>query len=102
MNQNHPNFWEITVKSICTHTITYMLMGLLASSLFNYGNLFANTSLNVMMRQIADPWVMAGPLFQPIRGILFGIVFYLLRESFFWKKERLAGDVGCTGDCGNF
>ena len=30
---------------------------------------------------------MAGPLFQPIRGILFGIVFYLLRESFFGKKN---------------
>ena len=30
---------------------------------------------------------MAGPLFQPIRGILFGIVFYLLREPFFSRKD---------------
>jgi hypothetical protein len=24
------------------------------------------------MRQMFDPWVMAGPLLQPIRGLLFG------------------------------
>jgi hypothetical protein len=39
------------------------------------------------MRPIDDPWVMAGPLFQPIRGILFGIVFYLLREVFFGRRN---------------
>jgi len=30
---------------------------------------------------------MAGPLFQPIRGILFGLVFYLLRDAFFGGKN---------------
>jgi hypothetical protein len=29
---------------------------------------------------------MVGPLFQLIRGILFGIVFYLLREPFLERK----------------
>jgi hypothetical protein len=40
-----------------------------------------------MMRQVTEPIVIAGPLFQPIRGILFGLVFYLLREPFFGKKN---------------
>ncbi len=31
--------------------------------------------------------VMAGGLFQPIRGLLFGIVFYLLRDTFFGRKH---------------
>ncbi len=39
------------------------------------------------MRPTDDPLVMAGPLFQPIRGVLFGVVFYLLREVFFGKKN---------------
>ncbi|HEY1205934.1 MAG: hypothetical protein ABSH46_01915 [Bryobacteraceae bacterium] len=39
------------------------------------------------MRQISDPWVMAGPLFQPIRGLVFALVFYPLRESLFGKKN---------------
>ncbi len=61
-------------------------MGLLASTILDYGRLFAESSLNLMMRPIDDPWVMAGPLFQPIRGLLFGIVFYLLREPFFGRR----------------
>jgi membrane-associated PAP2 superfamily phosphatase len=62
-------------------------MGLLAYMILDYGRFFAESDLNVMMRQMNSPWVMAGPLFQPARGILFGIVFYLLRETFFGKKN---------------
>lgn len=75
------------IKSIITHTITYFVMGLLASTLLDYAGWFAESSLNVMMRPITDPMVMAGPLFQPIRGVLFGIIFYLLREPFFNKRN---------------
>jgi hypothetical protein len=32
------------------------------------------------MRQTDEPLVMAGPLFQPVRALLFGVAFYLLRE----------------------
>jgi hypothetical protein len=62
-------------------------MGLLASSLLDYASFFAESSLNVMMRPTSDRWVMAGPLLQPVRGILFGLVFYLLREPFFERKH---------------
>jgi len=87
MIQVRPTLYQTLIKTIATHTVTYFIMGLLASALFNYAGFFANSSLNLMMRQTNDPWVMAGPLFQPIRGILFGIVFYLLREPFFGKKN---------------
>jgi hypothetical protein len=39
------------------------------------------------MRQTNEPLVMAGPLFQPIRGALFGIVFFLLRDTLFGRKN---------------
>jgi hypothetical protein len=39
------------------------------------------------MRPVTDAWVMAGPLFQPIRGALFGLIFYLLREPLFGKQN---------------
>lgn len=87
MNQTRPTLFETVVKTIVTHTVTYFIMGLLASTLLDYTRFYAETSLNLMMRQTNDPWVMVGPLFQPIRGILFGIVFYLLRETFFGKKN---------------
>ncbi len=35
------------------------------------------------LRDADDPLVMAGPLFQPLRGALFGVVFYLLQGVFF-------------------
>ena len=62
-------------------------MGLLASTIFEYGRLYAETDLNLLMRQTSEPMVMAGPLFQPIRGILFGIVFFLLREPLLRSKN---------------
>ena len=35
------------------------------------------------MRPITDPIVIAGPLLQPIRGLLFGAMLFMLRETFF-------------------
>ena len=89
MSQTRPTLLETVVKTIVTHTVTYFIMGLLASTILDYTRFFAESSLNLMMRQTNDPWVMVGPLFQPIRGILFGIVFYLLREPFFGKKNSI-------------
>ncbi len=87
MSKARPALLEIVLKTLVTHTVTYFLMGLLASTLLDYAGFFRDTSLSAMMRPIDDRWVMAGPLFQPIRGILFGIVFYLLRTSFFGRKN---------------
>jgi hypothetical protein len=87
VSQTRPTLLEAVIKTIVTHTVTYFIIGLLASTILNYTRFFAESSLNLMMRQTNDPWVMVGPLFQPIRGILFGIVFYLLREPFFGKKN---------------
>jgi hypothetical protein len=87
MDQSRPTLIEVIVKTTVTHTITYFIMGLLASTIFDYAGLYADTSLNLLMRQTSEPLVMAGPLFQPIRGILFGIVFYLLRDVLLRKRN---------------
>lgn len=39
------------------------------------------------MRQTDDPLARAGPLFQPLRGLLFGFIFYLLRDVFFLENN---------------
>ncbi len=87
MNRTRPTLLGVTVKTLVTHTVTYFIVGLLASLLLDYARFFAESSLSLIMRPTSDPWVMAGPLFQPVRGLLFGIVFYLLREPFFEKKN---------------
>jgi hypothetical protein len=87
MDQSRPTILEVILKTMVTHTVTYFIMGLIASTVLEYGRLYAETSLNLLMRQISDPLVMAGPLFQPIRGALFGVVFFLLRDTLFGRKN---------------
>ena len=87
MNSEKPKFVPIALKTIIVHTVTYFVMGLIASTLLNYGAWYAETSLRSLMRQTSEPLVMAGPLFQPIRGFLFAVAFYLLRDVLFGKKN---------------
>ena len=82
----HP-FWGITLKTVVTHTITYFIAGVLALVLFRYEEQFADPDFAYPMRQIDDIWVYAGPLFQPLRGLLFGLIFYTLRSVLFRPRD---------------
>ena len=59
-------------------------MGALAAHFFNYAALLARPDSG--MRHIDDPLVMIGPMLQPLRGLLFAMVFYPLRECLFGRK----------------
>jgi hypothetical protein len=87
MNEKKLTLWGIVVKTTVVHTLTYFVMGLIALTLFNYTARFADPAVSSLMRQTDDPLVQAGVLFQPIRGVLFGLVFYLLRDVFFRQKN---------------
>jgi len=86
MESRQPSFLPLALKTIVVHSVTYFVMGLLASTLLDYGAWYAGEPLRSFMRQTSDPMVMAGPLLQPIRGLLFAVVFYLLRDALFGKK----------------
>ncbi len=87
MKRRRPTFWGITLRAIVAHTITYFAVGLLAFTLFDYTARFADPALSGLMRQTDHPLVMAGPLLQPVRGFLFGVVFYLLRADLFGRAD---------------
>jgi hypothetical protein len=98
--------WEVVVKSMVAHTVTYFLVGLAAFWGLDYARTFAEPGVRPLMRPTDDPLVMAGPLFQPIRGLLFGLVFYLLRGPIFgarwgwlvlWLVLVVVGIVGTFG-----
>lgn len=86
MEKSEFTFKEIALKTIVVHTVTYFLVGLAAYCLFDYSNDFSSLEVNGLMRQPDDFLVRTGVLFQPVRGFLFGIVFFLLRKVLF--KER--------------
>jgi hypothetical protein len=101
-----PTFRALVVKTIAVHTVTYFVFGVLALFVFDYARLFAETDLRFLMRPTTDPVVMAGPLFQPIRGLLFGALLFLLRETFFatrwgwlrlWLVLVVVGIIGTPG-----
>ncbi len=69
MEDNQPSFAGLAAKTAVCHTLTYFLMGVLASHFLNYAAEFNNP--NSGLRPFNDPWIMAGPLFQPLRGLIF-------------------------------
>lgn len=77
--------WPIVYKTMIIHTLTYFIVGLIAFKLFNYTAVLSDASRN--FRPVTHPLVRAGILFQPIRGFLFGIVFYLLRSVLFLQAD---------------
>jgi hypothetical protein len=87
MSNGRLSFVTLAIKTVTVHTVTYFLMGLLAFTLLDYRHWFAEPSMKALMRQTDDPWVMAGPLFQPVRGLLFALALYPLREILFDRKN---------------
>jgi hypothetical protein len=92
MSQNSQNnkefsFSSITVKTTLIHTVTYFVIGLVSFLFLDYSARYADPTVAVALRQTSHPLVMAGPLFQVLRGILFGIGFYILRDLIFPKPR---------------
>jgi hypothetical protein len=87
MNDSQPSFLGLVAKTIVVHTLTYFLMGILAFNFLNYAEAFASPTLACWMRPTDDPMVMAGVLFQPLRGLIFALAFYPLRETLFGRRD---------------
>lgn len=80
-------FLGLTLKTIIVHTVTYFIMGLLALAFLDYKTTFAEPITSEYMRPVDDPIVALGPALQFMRGILFAIAFYPLREILFRRKD---------------
>jgi hypothetical protein len=85
MDNSGPSFTTLALKTI-VHTVTYFVCGILAFYFSDYAHKFAEPGVRDIMRQTNEPIVMAGPLFQPIRGLLFAIAFYPIRSAIFGRK----------------
>jgi hypothetical protein len=80
-------FAVVAVKTVVVHTITYFVAGILAYKLGGYEKTFAEPPLSYFMRPTTDRLVMAGPLFQPIRGLIFASALYPLRNALFAERR---------------
>lgn len=87
MEQPQPRFRELAVKTVISHTTTYFFMGMLAFYFLDYPERFSRPEMACWMRSTDDPLVMAGVLFQPIRGLIFALAFYPLRQVLFGRRQ---------------
>ena len=78
---------SVTLKTAVVHTVTYFLMGLLAFTFLDYAGRYADPTVAILMRHTDEPLVAGGPLLQVVRGLLFGLAFYPLREIVFARKH---------------
>ena len=78
---------HLTLKTVVVHTITYFVAGILAYTLGGYEKTFSEPPLSHFMRPTSDPLVMAGPLFQPIRGVIFALALYPVRNVLFAERR---------------
>ena len=84
MDNPQPTFPALAAKTMVCHSLTYFIMGALAAYFLNYAAEMAHPESG--MRPFTSPWIMAGPLLQPIRGLVFASVFYPLRQCLFGRK----------------
>jgi hypothetical protein len=78
---------DVVIKTVVAHTVTYFIVGAAAFILFDYRELITSTAFGTNFRPLDHPLIIAGPLLQPIRGGLFGLMFYLLRVPFFGSRH---------------
>jgi len=84
---NLSEFLGFAGKVVLVQTITYFIFGLIMSNLFNYERLFQQEIIRDFMRPIDSPYVFFGPLIQPIRGLLFAIGLWPIRNTILESKR---------------
>ncbi|WP_312645587.1 hypothetical protein [Hydrogenoanaerobacterium sp.] len=74
-------------KVTVVHMFTYILCGMVFSSVFNYNELFALGNAKYFMRGMGAVSSLIGPVLQVLRGVLFGLALLLFQDSFMGKKN---------------
>jgi hypothetical protein len=86
MKETKYNFGTFTWRVTAAHVITYFIAGFLAYTLFNYEEVFRTGDMAVLMKPVDSPWVMAGPVLNIFRGLLFGLVLWPFKSVFLESK----------------
>jgi hypothetical protein len=103
MQEIQPRFLPLAAKTVVCHSITYMLMGILASHFLHYEQMF--NAPNSGLRHYGDPLIILGVPLQIFRGILFASIFWLFRDNLFGRPSgwlRMAWMLIGIGILGTF
>ncbi len=81
-----PTWTRFAWRVIAAHSATYLVGGLLASTLIDYEAWWEEEWM-AHYRRFDSPWVAAGPALQVIRGAILAVVLYPYRRVFL-ERER--------------
>lgn len=81
------DFRDFSIKIMIAQTLTYFMLGLIMSKFLNYGTLFGQEIIKDYMRPIDSLYVLAGPFLQPVRGFLFALALWPIRDIILVKKQ---------------
>ncbi|MCK5700512.1 MAG: hypothetical protein KAI29_05140, partial [Cyclobacteriaceae bacterium] len=73
-------FWRMASSQI----VTYMVMGIIASNLLNYKEVFDSSET---LRAYDSPWIAAGPSLQVFRGLIFALALWYFKDNFLFQKH---------------
>jgi hypothetical protein len=79
-------FFIFVFKCMVIHALTYWILGIIFSNLFDYKKLFETEIIRDYMKSYDSGHLIYGALSQVIRGVLFGIVFWPFRAFLIGKK----------------
>ena len=84
---NWRTFAAFVIRVIVAHTATYLIFGILMSNVFNYAEIFKREIIRDYMLPIDEHNVLIGPFLQPIRGLIFAIGLWPIRNLLLERKR---------------
>ena len=72
---------KYVVRVMLIHISTYILCGIIFSTIFNYSELYQVGNTKYFMRAVGGASSLIGPAFQILRGLLFGFILLLFKTS---------------------
>lgn len=89
MNTQHSwkAFLAFALRVIIAHTLTYFIIGMIMSNVFDYREVFKREIIRDYMLPMDQHNILGGPYMQPLRGLIFAIGLWPLR-SFLVEKKR--------------
>ncbi len=84
---NWKAFLAFALRVIIVHTLTYFIFGIIMSNVFNYGEIFKLPVIRDYMISMDEHNIVLGPFLQPIRGLVFAIGLWPIRNLLIEKKR---------------
>ena len=87
---NTPNNWKtftrFALRVIVAHTLTYFIYGIIMSNMFDYNAIFAREIIRDFMLPIGERNVFLHFAMQPVRGLIFAIALWPIRDLLIERK----------------